>query len=81
MKRLIYGVALIGIASIGFAFMQFEKKDNPYCVEISCKTPNQNNWTKFKEVIYADYSGRASNIAKAKYPDCRIGAIREGQCK
>ena len=74
MKKLIFGVALIGIASIGFSFMEIDKKGNEdYCVEINC---DGNRWT---ETINCPTATSATKIAKTKYPNCSVGNARK--CK
>jgi hypothetical protein len=76
MKRLIYGVALIGMTSIGFAFINKEAKgDNTYCVQIHCAK------SSFKETVVARETAQARKIIEARYPDCRIGTIATGACK
>lgn len=78
MKRLIFGVALIGIASIGFSLKNDDiKSDTNYCVTIGC--PNTGN---FKETINAPGgSSQARKIAQARYPQCTIKMISTGACK
>ena len=76
MKRLIYGVALIGIASVGLAFMSKETKgDDPYCIEIQCKG---NRW---RETINAFSATKARQIAQSKYPNCKTVSFGKGACK
>ena len=78
MKRLIYGVALIGIASIGFSFINnkdtTKEKDQDVCVTIYL------NGKKWRETIRAFNSLEAMDIAKAKYPGCTC-TYRYGACK
>ena len=74
MKKVFLGFALFGFLIFG-ASLIVPKGDEPYCVEIKCEK------TTFTEVIYADYSGRASRIAQEKHPNCKIGFVRKGQCK
>lgn len=77
MKRLIYGVALIGIASIGFSFINNKDttvEDEDYCVTVYF------NGKKWKETIRAFHGMEAEEIAKAKYPGCHCSSSR-GACK
>ncbi len=74
MKKLFFGCALFGFLFFVVSII-VPKSDEPYCVEIKCEK------TTFTEVIHADYSGRASRIAQEKYPNCKIGFVRQGQCK
>ena len=80
MKRLIYAVALIGIASVGFSFMTKESKgplgDDPYCVKIYSKKTGT-----FYETIVAQNAGRAKLIAQQRYPNCDVGYPSVGPCK
>ena len=79
MKRLIYGVALIGIASVGLAFMTIKpkkKKLKEYCVTISCK-----GMSSFKETIQANYDFDAKKIAEQRYPNCKVTSYSSGACK
>jgi hypothetical protein len=76
MKKLIFGVALIGIASIGFSFMKIENKnggDQPNCILIQVYKTDPSTKTKtisnVYETIYAPNATEASNIAKKKYPN------------
>lgn len=78
MKRLIYGVALIGIASIGFSFINnkdtTKEKDEDWCVTVYF------NGKKWKETIRAFTDMEAEDIAEAKYPGCHCSS-RRGACK
>ena len=76
MKKIYLGALACATIGIIYSFKSFNNNsDEPFCVEIKCKN------SSFKEVIYADYSGRANTIAKDKYPNCSIGNIRKGLCK
>ncbi len=68
MKRLIYGVALIGIASLGFAFMnnQETKKEleSEWCVKLLC------NGKSFYVTVIASGPITAKEKALELYPKC-----------
>ena len=80
MKRLIYGVALIGIASVGFAFMnnQETKKElqSEWCVKLLC------DGKSFYVTVIARGPISAREKALEIYPKCTGGySPTQGRCK
>jgi hypothetical protein len=88
MKKLFYSIiAVLSICSL-FAFNNSEnssKIDESFCIEVECKKdpkcPNQCEWYRFKEVIYAATAAGARQIAVDKNPGCRVGSPNPGNCK
>lgn len=81
MKRLFYGVALIGIASIGIAFMnnpttKKETKAAEWCVKLLC------DGKFFYVTVIANNQQEAKQKAREIYPKCTGGhQITKGRCQ
>ncbi len=84
MKRLIYAVALIGIASIGIAFMNNPatkkelKIETPaeWCVKLLC------SGKAFYVTVIARNATEARDKAREIYPKCTGGNnARKGRCQ
>ena len=85
MKRLCYEKIYIGVltcATIGMlyaftnsSFGESEKDDEDWCVDIDCGSSSK-HW---KETIRCNLASTAKEIAKKRYPDCRI-SVTKGAC-